>query len=64
MSPRFLDVGDNLPSSMKYVRDALAELINPGTKAGQGDGNDSGITWDYDQVKHPKGHVRIQIFCQ
>lgn len=62
ISPRELDVGDNLPASMKYIRDQLAELIHPGAGAGQGDGNKSGITWEYDQIKGKPQQVKIEIY--
>jgi len=48
-SKRFLD-SDNLPTSMKYIRDAIADQIFPGLSPGQAD-NDSRISWEYDQIK-------------
>lgn len=59
---RSLD-GDNLVSSFKYVRDAIADYIHPGLEIGQAD-SDPNITWEYVQVKKDKKDkvgVRILI---
>ncbi len=50
IAPRALDVGDNLPNSLKYIRDAISELITGETKAGRADG-DERISWEYSQEK-------------
>lgn len=52
---------DNLPTSMKYIKDAVANFIKPGLAPGQADG-DRRMTWQYNQViaKKPYG-VRIEI---
>lgn len=56
IAPRKLDVGDNLPSSMKACRDEIAKLL------GVDDSTDQ-ITWIYKQSKgQPKEYrVRIEI---
>jgi len=63
ISPRVLDVGDNLPMSMKYIRDTIADKINPGLAIGRAD-DDPDIKWDYAQERGaPKEYaVRIEIF--
>ncbi len=61
ISPRNLD-GDNLVSSMKHIRDAVAEKIHPGLAPGRAD-DDPLITWNYSQEKgQPKQQgVRISF---
>lgn len=54
LSPRLLDEGDNLPSSMKAVRDSIAAL------AGVDDRSDL-IRWDYAQAKSRDVGVWIVI---
>lgn len=54
ISPRMLDVGDNLNSSMKHVRDQVAKELGV-------DDNDSRITWVYSQEKGKEFRVRIEI---
>jgi hypothetical protein len=54
IAPRFLDEGDNLPSSLKNVRDYVCSLLIPGKKIGRAD-SDKRIQVSYDQIK---GHVR------
>ncbi len=41
---------DNLRGALKYVRDAIAELLVPGKAVGRAD-DDPGITWEYWQEK-------------
>ncbi len=62
IAPRKLD-SDNLVSSFKYVRDAIADHINPGYAPGFADSGDN-MTWEYKQEKgEPRIHaIRIQIF--
>ena len=50
---------DNFVYSMKFFRDAIADLILPGMPPGRADG-DKRITWDYKQEKGSYG-VRIEI---
>ncbi len=50
---------DNLRGALKYVRDAVAELLVPGKAVGRAD-DDSRITWDYGQEKGRVG-VKIEV---
>ena len=62
LGTRFLD-DDNLVSSFKHVRDAIADYIHPGLAAGQAD-NDKNINWQYEQAKKGTLHnagIRIII---
>jgi hypothetical protein len=52
---------DNLPMSMKWVRDAVADQLIPGLLPGRAD-DDSRITWDYAQEIAKEYAVRIEIF--
>lgn len=56
---RFLD-DDNLPTALKYVRDAIADSLIPGLNPGVADG-DKRIQWHYDQVKGKQYGVRVVI---
>lgn len=56
---RMLD-DDNLPMSLKTVRDAIADQINPGKAAGQAD-SDLRMKWEYGQEIGSYG-VKIEIF--
>lgn len=60
LSSRKLDEHDNLPISFKYVVDAIADLINPGKKAGRADDSEF-IEWKYSQEKGQKG-IRIELY--
>ena len=75
VSPRTLDIGDNLPSAFKWIKDAIADHINPertigiskktGRKvkiAGRSD-DDERITWEYDQEKGKPQSIKIDIFA-
>lgn len=44
---RMLD-SDNLPVSMKWVRDSIADQLIPGLPPGHAD-NDPRLSWEYDQ---------------
>lgn len=71
LSPKLLDP-DNMPTSMKYVQDEIAEqLTGKGgfyvTKSGKvrsikghADG-DKRLSWSYDQEKYPMQAVKIEI---
>lgn len=61
VSPRELDY-DNLPSSFKYIRDAIADFIFPGKMPGQADSNKN-LSWEYYQEKgNPKEYaIKIEI---
>ena len=54
ISPRKLDEGDNLPYSLKWIRDAVSECLTGNFKPGRSD-NDERISWEY---KQEKGDVR------
>ena len=57
---RYLD-SDNLPMSMKYIRDAIADQIFPGLAPGQAD-NDERLSWEYNQTKGKECEVIITVF--
>lgn len=57
VSPRTLD-DDNLLTSLKYIRDAIAEYFVPGLQPGRAD-NDNRITWKYSQDKSVHKGVRL-----
>lgn len=61
IAPRQLD-DDNLPMSMKWIRDEIADLLIPGKARGQAD-SDPRIKWTYAQEKgKPKEYsVKIEI---
>jgi hypothetical protein len=58
-APRSLD-SDNLPVSMKYVRDEIADILLPGLAPGRADGSDL-FTWEYAQVKSKMYFVKVEI---
>lgn len=51
---------DNLPVSMKYIRDAIADCLIPGLPPGRADG-DMRLSWQYDQKKAYGNAVGIEI---
>ena len=59
-SPGTLDGHDNLPTSLKYITDAIAEMLFPGLAAGRAD-NDPRITWHFNQTRSPVHFVWIRI---
>lgn len=61
LAPKKLD-DDNLVSSFKWIRDAVAEKLIPGLQTGIADG-DPRIQWNYAQERgKPKTYeVKIQI---
>ena len=50
IAPRLLDAEDNLPMSMKYFKDAIADFIYPGLAAGRADDN-ANLSWTFRQQK-------------
>lgn len=62
LAPRALDCQDNLPCSMKYIVDAIAEELTNNYVPGRADG-DKRITWEYRQEKgNPREYaVKIEI---
>lgn len=63
ISSRFLDVGDNLPCSMKYIRDAIAEELTGIKIAGRAD-DDERITWEYAQEKGSPQSIKVEIYSK
>jgi len=61
VSTRALDVGDNLPMSMKYIRDSIADCLIPGRPPGFADSSHL-IKWEYDQVKGKPQGIIVQFF--
>ena len=59
VAPRAYD-DDNVVAAFKYIRDAVAEVINPGKRAGMAD-NDPRIKWEYAQEKGKIG-IRIELY--
>ncbi len=59
ISPRKYDP-DNLQTAFKYIRDAIAENIFPGTKAGMAD-NHPQLSWEYKQETGFPKEYRIVI---
>ncbi len=60
MGPGTLDKEDNLPMSLKWVKDQIADCLIPGLAKGRAD-DDERITWKYDQRRSSKYGVEIQI---
>lgn len=63
IAPRKLDKDDNLPYSLKWIKDAVSEKLTGITQAGRADGDDR-ITWEYKQKKGDKPReyaVQIEI---
>lgn len=60
IAPRKLDEHDNLRSSLKYIVDAISEILIPGKSVGRAD--DSGeIIWHYDQKKGAVREYAVDI---
>ncbi len=60
IAPRFLDSFENLPMSLKYVNDAICELLVPGKAIGRADG-DKRIQTICEQIKGAPHEYAIQI---
>lgn len=52
---------DNLPVSMKWIRDAIADMIFPDQAAGKAD-DDPRLEWEYDQKIGKEYEVHVEIF--
>lgn len=65
ISPRSLDAHDNLRMAFKFIVDAIADLLNPGKRAGRADDSQL-IKWDYGQEKgKPKQKgIRVEIYAR
>lgn len=59
-APQLLDAFDNLPSSLKYVVDAICELLIPGLAIGRADG-DKRISISCYQEKARKHSIKVEI---
>jgi len=59
-SQRKLD-SDNLISAFKSIRDAIADVLNPGYAPGRAD-NIDGLYWDYDQEISKEASVEIEFY--
>ena len=57
VSPRMLDSIDNLPMSVKFVIDTVADLLIPGLKPGRADG-DKRVQF---QIEQRKGEVKENV---
>jgi hypothetical protein len=51
---------DNLVAALKYIRDAIAELLVPGKAVGRADDHKD-IQWEYAQEKGAVG-IRIEVY--
>lgn len=60
IAPRFLDKFENLPMSLKYVNDAICELLVPNKAIGQAD-SDKRIQTICDQIKGIPHEYAIEI---
>jgi hypothetical protein len=52
---------DNLPVSMKYIRDAIADYLIPFCPPGHADGNEN-LSWEYDQKIDKKYSVIAEFY--
>jgi len=59
ISPREYD-DDNLTSSMKEIRDKVADWLIPGLAPGRAD-SDERITWVYEQRKGQPKEIALEI---
>lgn len=63
ISPRVLDAKDNLPMSLKWVSDAIADCIFPGQAAGRADDSKE-LTWEFHQEKGKVREYAVRIEIQ
>lgn len=61
VSPRFLDIGDNLPCAFKWIKDSIATHLTGISAYGRAD-DCKEITWEYDQEKGKPQSVKVEIF--
>jgi hypothetical protein len=61
MAPRELDADDNLRIALKWIKDAIAEVITQDFVPGRADG-DKRIKWEYDQIFSSDYKVKIEIW--
>lgn len=62
IAPRKLDKDDNLPTSFKYIKDAIAESLTGIKQAGRADDDDR-ISWTFKQEKgNPKEYaIKVEM---
>lgn len=63
ISPRKLDMKDNLPMAFKWIADAIADILIPGKAAGRAD--DSPLfNWQYEQEKGKvkEKAIRVEVY--
>jgi hypothetical protein len=60
VAPRSLDRHDNLPMALKYVLDAICEILIPNKAIGQADG-DPRIQVKYEQIRGVPKEYAIEI---
>jgi hypothetical protein len=63
LAPDQLDKYDNLPMSMKWILDAVCELITNDLRPGRADASPLILDVKYQQVANPKYFVKIKIEC-
>jgi len=63
ISPRKLDSDDNLPMAFKWVKDAIADILIPGKRAGRAD-DSSLFKWEFDQEKGEvkENKIRVEVY--
>ncbi len=61
LAPRELDADDNLRIALKWIKDAIAEVITQDFVPGRADG-DKRIKWEYDQEFSSEYKVKIEIW--
>lgn len=61
LAPRELDEDDNLRIALKWIKDAIAEVITQDFVPGRADG-DKRIKWEYDQEFSSEYKVKIEIW--
>jgi|SRR6185437_9029899 hypothetical protein len=63
IAPRSLDSHDNLPMSLKWICDSIADNIFPGKAAGRAD-DCKDIKWEYRQKKGKPREYAVEIEIQ
>ncbi len=61
LGPRELDADDNLRIAVKWVKDAISEVITGDMRPGRADG-DKRIKWDYSQQYSQDYAIKIEIY--
>jgi hypothetical protein len=75
ISPRKLDIDENLPMVFKWIKDQIADYIHPEKTIGQSrkvpgrkiriygrSDDDERITWEFDQEKGSPQAIRVEVF--